>query len=107
MNNPTPAELLAKPEVMKEVYLNDSHDSEYGTTTYWFTAPKELVTSYAPDADEAEISVELPTNEQTAENAYVGLSSVYDCTCEDWDELQLAEELINKLLEKAKKGVRG
>ena len=79
-------------------------DEEYGTTTLYFIAPKEMLDGKYPEADHAEISVEFPTNNPEPAYATLELSPTqYDEEKEgyidyDWVEVNLPYDEIAELI---------
>ena len=48
---------------LDQVYLEEVYDNtEYGTTTLYFIAPKDLLGDSYPEAIHSEISLEFPTD---------------------------------------------
>lgn len=84
-------------------------DEEYGTTTLYFIAPKEMLNGKYPEAEHSEISIEFPSNHIEARYASVQLSPTKyfeedDCyTDYDWCDIQLSYEEIEELIALAEK----
>lgn len=93
----------------KRITFEERYDSEDGTTTLYFIAPKEILCYEYPDAEHAEISIELPTNNMEARYATVSFSPTkYDedeesYTDYDWVDSDLSYEEIEALIDLARK----
>ena len=89
---------------LEEEYINE----EYGTTTLYFVAPKEMLNGKYPEAVSMEISVEFPTDYPEARGSTVMFSPTdYDeeedaYTDYDWFDADLTYEEIEKLIDLAK-----
>ena len=60
---------------IERIWFEERYDSkEYGTTTFYFVAPKEMLNGKYPEAETMEISIELPTNNMDARYASVMFS---------------------------------
>lgn len=80
-------------------------DEEYGTTTFYFTAPKEMLNGKYPEAECMEISIEFPIDHIEPAYASVEFSPTMYIEEEesyvdyDWYDVDLPydeiEELIN------------
>ena len=87
-------------------------DEEDGTTTLYFTAPKEMLDGDYPEAVSMEISIELPTDNMEAMYASVSLShtryveedDVYEDY--DWYDVLMPYEEIEALIDLARKSDR-
>lgn len=84
---------------------------EYGTTTYYFMAPKEMLEGKYPEAEAMEISIEFLTEQPEACKATVMFSPTkYDATEEcytdyDWFDVDMPYEDIEKLMNMAEKAL--
>lgn len=96
--------MLAKHIAFDERYDNE----ESGTVTLYFIAPKDLLSTYVPlekypDATSAEISLEFPENNISAENASVSISPTREVNGGsedyDWNDISMAYNDINCLIE--------
>lgn len=82
---------------------------EWGTTTYYFTAPKEMLEGKYPEAEAMEISVEFLTEQPEARYATVMFSptkydAIEECyTDYDWFDVDMPYEDIEKLMSMAEK----
>lgn len=81
---------------------------EYGTTTLYFSAPKEmlkmLLAKDYPDAIAMEISIEFPSNHIGADQADVCISPTNtDGEDYDWNDIDLSYDDIDKLILLAEK----
>ena len=95
------------------IKFDERYDSEdYGTTTLYFIAPKEMLkefipTKYYPDAISMEISIEFPTNhiEANYANVYVSPTREYENGTEDydWQDANIPNDEIEGLIKLAKK----
>lgn len=92
------------------IWLEDRYVSdEYGTTTLYFVAPKEMLNGKYPDAESMEISIEFPTDKVDARYATVMCSPTkYDeeqesYTDYDWFDADMSYEEIEELIDKARK----
>ena len=95
------------------IWLEDRYDDEeYGTTTLYFVAPKEMLNGKYPEAESMEISVEFPINCPEARYATVMFSPTkYDedgeCyTDYDWFEVALPCEEVEELIKLAEESGR-
>lgn len=95
-------------DIVSKIKFEDRFEcAEYGTTTLYFIAPKELLCGRYPEAISAEISIEFPTNIPEARYAGVSLSPTkYDAendsyTDYDWFDVDLSYEDIEKLMDLA------
>ena len=96
-------------DYIAHIELEDKYVSDtYGTTTLYFSAPKELLNSEYPEAVSAEISVEFPTDHPEACLAGVEISPTeYDeegdaYTDYEWLSVDMAYEDIERLMNMAK-----
>jgi len=92
---------------MNDIKFDERYDSEYiGETTLYFIAPKEMLDNFFPkgtypDAVNAEISIEVPTNSIEAKNANVSISPIgrtedgYEDY--DWTDINIPYEEIENL----------
>ena len=84
-------------------------DEEYGTTTLYFIAPKEMLNGKYPEAESMEISIEYPTDHFEACYASVEFSPTKydeenDCyTDYEWFDVDMSYEDIEALIELAEK----
>lgn len=92
------------------IWFEERYDSkEYGTTTLYFVAPKEMLNGKYPEAETMEISIECPTEHICAEYATVMWSpSRYDEEAEaytdyDWHDADWSYEYIEELIALARK----
>lgn len=90
---------------IKQIEFDERYDDEeYGTTTLYFVAPKELLSDKYPEAVSVEICVECPTAHIDACHAGVGFSPTKyveedDCYVDfDWFDLDLPNEEIEALI---------
>ena len=87
-------------------------DEEYGTTTLYFIAPKEMLDGKYPEAEHAEISIEFPTANPEPAYAIVEMSPTkYDEESEsytdfDWFDVSLPYGEIEELMALASRGAR-
>lgn len=87
-------------------------DEEEGTTTLYFTAPKEMLDGDYPEAVSMEISVELPTDDMEARYASVEFSPTRyveeDDGYEDYDwyDVEMSNEDIEALIDLARNSGR-
>ncbi len=85
---------------LEDKYVGD----EYGTTTLYFIAPKEMLNEKYPEATSMEISVEFPTAHPEASYASVMFSPTkYDeeedgYTDYDWYDVDMPYEDIEALI---------
>lgn len=96
----------------ERIKFDERYDSEdYGTTTLYFIAPKEMLkefipTKYYPDAISMEISIEFPTNHIEANYANVCVSPTREDengTEEyDWNDVNITNDEIEGLIKLAK-----
>ena len=90
---------------LEDRYYND----EYGTTTLYFIAPKEMLNGKYPEATSMEISVEFPTEHPEANYASVMFSPTkYDeeedvYTDYDWYDVDMPYEDIEALIALSKR----
>ena len=94
------------------IKFDERYDSEdYGTTTLYFIAPKEMLkkfipTKYYPDAISMEISIEFPTNHIESNYANVCVSPTREDengTEEyDWNDVNIPNDEIEVLIKLAK-----
>lgn len=86
-------------------------DEEYGTTTLYFIAPKEMLNGKYPEAESMEISIECPIDHLEARYASVEFSPTKydeenDCyTDYEWFDVDMSYEDIEALIELAEKEV--
>ncbi len=87
-------------------------NEEYGITTLYFIAPKEMLkefipTEFYPDAISMEISIEFPTNhiEANYANVYVSPTREDENGTEDydWHDANIPHDEIKGLIKLAKK----
>ena len=92
--------MLNKNIIFEEKHINQ----EFGTTTYYFVAPKEMLLGKYPKAIAMEIAIEVLTNHENADHASVQFSPTkYDKETDgfvdyDWFDGNLSYEEINELL---------
>ena len=96
------------------IEFDERYDADYGSTTFYFMAPKDLLKYYLPgkefpEAVAMEISVECPTNEIEPYAAGVSASPTreYEDAYEDYDwyDIFISDEEIGELIDLAlKKG---
>lgn len=91
MNNIT---IKNKEIVFEEKYI----DKEYGTTTLYFIAPKEMLKGKYPEAESTEISIEFPTGQMESKNASVMFSPTKDGEDYDWYDVDLPYDVIDRLI---------
>lgn len=88
---------------LEEIYVSE----EYGTTTLYFDASKELLKHLSEDYPEAvssEISIEFPTGRQEASACIVMISPTNDMGEDyDWCDFPLSSQFIEILFLIAKK----
>ena len=94
------------------IKFDERYDSEdYGTTTLYFIAPKEMLKKYIPtsdypDAISMEISIEFPTNHVEANyaNVYVSPTREDENGTEDydWHDANITHDEIEGLIKLAK-----
>ena len=96
--------------INNRIWLEERYDSEeYGTTTLYFVAPKEMLNGKYPEAESMEISVEFPIDNIEAKYATVMFSPTkYDdevggYTDYDWFDVSLPFEEVEVLIDLAKK----
>lgn len=88
----------------KRIKFDERWDREDGTTVLWFIAPKEMLLREYPDAVSMEISIECPTDNISADYAYVECSPTKyieedGCYSDyDWREISLPYEEIVALI---------
>lgn len=88
------------------------HSEEYGTITFYFIAPKELLGNKYLEAAHAELSIEFPENYIEAKDAMVLISPTkYDEECDcyvdyEWYDFSLSYEEIEELIALAEKSNR-
>lgn len=94
------------------IELEDKYvDDEYGTTTYYFIAPKEMLEGKYPEAESMEISIEFPTDRPEAREATVMFSPtkyVVEEQCYmdyDWFRVDMPYEKIERLMVLAEKSL--
>lgn len=95
------------------IEFDERYDNEeYGTTTLYFTAPRELLSAKYPEAASTEISIEFPINHPEPRYATVMYSPTkYDeenegYTDYDWFDVELTYGEIAALIELAEKSER-
>lgn len=98
----------------ERIKFDERYDSEdYGTTTLYFIAPKEMLkefipTKYYPDAISMKISIEFPTNHDEANyaNIYVSPTREDENGTEDydWQDANIPNDEIEGLIKLAKTG---
>ena len=87
----------------KRIIFDERYD-DGETTTLYFIAPKEMLYDKYPEAEHAEISIELPTNCMEARYANVDISPTKyfkeeDCYIDyDWYEITLPYDEIEELI---------
>ena len=94
------------------IKFDERYDSEdYGTTTLYFIAPKEMLKEFIPtidypDAISMEISIEFPTNHVEADyaNVYVSPTREDENGTEeyDWHDVNIPHDEIEGLIKLAK-----
>ena len=94
------------------IKFDERYDSEdYGTTTLYFIAPKEMLKEFIPtksypDAISMEISIEFPTNHVEADyaNVYVSPTREDENGTEeyDWYDVNISNDEIEGLIKLAK-----
>lgn len=89
----------------KRIIFEDKFvDDEYETTTLYFIAPKEMLNGKYPEAEHAEISIEMPTAHMEARYASAQLSPTKyfeeECcyTDYDWRDVNMSYEEIEELI---------
>lgn len=96
----------------RRIKFDDRYDTEDGSTTLYFTAPKDLLDRFFshnefPEAISMEISVECPTNEMEPYAAGVCVSPTreYEGIFEDYDwyDVDLPDEEVGQLIDLALK----
>lgn len=96
----------------KRIKFDERWDRDDGTTVLWFVAPKELLPKEYPDAESMEISIECPTENISADYAYVEFSPtkyVEEDGCYldyDWREFAIPYEEIVELIKLAEESER-
>ena len=92
----------------KRITFEERYDSkEYGTTTLYFIAPKDILDGKYPEAEYAEISVEFPMNNPEARYATVEFSPTRyieedeSYSDYDWYEVDVPYEEIEELIKLA------
>ena len=80
-------------------YRNSYVDIEEKTTTYYFSAPKDIISKEYPEAEALEISVELPNGYNDAKFASVMFSPVKEGIPYNWYDMYLPYEDIENLLD--------
>lgn len=82
-----------------DIYINE----KYGTTTLYFSAPKEMLDGKYSEAEFMTISIEFPTDHHEASDTHVECSPTeYDeetdsYTDYDWFDVDMSYEDIDKL----------
>ncbi len=71
---------------------------ENETTTFYFTAPKEMLNGAFPEADSATLSVEFPTGHCFARNSTVMLSPKKNNSDYAWQDIELPDSDIDDLI---------
>ena len=90
-----------------EIKFDEMFESEdTGTTTFYFTAPKEVFNGRYPEADSAEIRIEFPTNNMDTSNTIVAFSPTKDGEDYDWYDVYLSEDDIKMLLRLSKSSIK-
>ena len=74
-------------------------NKEYDTTTFYFTAPKDLYPHNVPEADSLMLSVEFPTNQPEARHAILEYSPVVYGGLEGWTDIDLPYDEIEALID--------
>ena len=94
----------------KRIKFDERYDSqEYGTTTLYFIAPKEMLKKFMPTNDypeaiSMEISIEFPLNVAVVEHAYVSISPTNaDGEDYDWYDVDIPYDGIEELIKLAEK----
>lgn len=97
----------------KRIKFEERYDSgDYGTTTLYFIAPKEMLDGKYPEAVHAEISVEFPMEHIEPAYASVAISPTAYFSEEDgysdydWVDISLPYDEIEALIELAEKSER-
>lgn len=100
----------------KRIEFDERWNRKDGTCVLWFTAPKELLEIFFsnkyPEAEDAEISLEFPTQNLVAGDAIVEISPTkYDEDEEsyvdyDWNEIDVPLDEIKALIKLAKESGR-
>lgn len=88
------------------VFEEKAVSEEYGTTTLYFLAPKEMLNGKYPEAEHMTISVEFPTATPEACFAKVMFSPAKDGEDYDWFDADLSYEDISELINRGIKGRR-
>ena len=95
--------MLDKRIVFEDEYVTE----EYGTITYYFVGPKELLKEFMnkeyPEVEAFTISVECPINKQEGRYAEVEMSPVYEGSDYDWSDIDLPYEEVDALIALAHK----
>lgn len=98
--------------INKRVEFDERYDDGEGTTTLYFTAPKEMLDGDYPEAVAMEISIELPTDKMEARYADVAISPTRyieeDDSYEDYDwyDVAMPYEEIEELIDLARNSGR-
>ena len=94
----------------KRIKFDEKYDDEeYGSTTLYFIAPKEMLQGKYPEAESMEISIEFPTGYPEARCANVEFSPTKydeenDCyTDYEWFDANMSYEDIEALIDLAEK----
>ena len=89
----------------KRIVFEERYDcEEYGTTTLYFIAPKELLYNDYPEAVSAEICIECPMEHIEPAYAAVGISPTdEDGSDYDWCDFDLPYDIIGRLIDLAHK----
>lgn len=86
---------LLETYTFEEKYISN----EYGTTTLYLTAPKELVADRYPEAEHATISIEYPTAmRNTPILATVMISPTKDGMDYDWSDYELPYGILESII---------
>jgi hypothetical protein len=93
-------------DIEKVIFKEGNVNREYGITTLYFIAPKEWIEGTHPEAEHAEISVELPMGCSEAEHALVMISPTKKGRDYEWMNLNLKNEEIGALIDLARIEVR-
>ncbi|WP_191344206.1 hypothetical protein [Anaerotignum lactatifermentans] len=89
---------------LDQVYLEEVYDNtEYGTTTLYFIAPKDLLGDSYPEAIHSEISLEFPTDNPEARFASAMISPTRETENGyedyDWRSIELEYPVIESLIQ--------
>lgn len=88
----------------EEIVFEEKYECEVGrTVTLYFIAPTKILKGKYPEAESAEISVEYPMGTDDVEAANVTFSPTKDGLDYEWHEVELPSEIIQKLMDMAKR----